>query len=212
MYLGIECKKWCYRKPAALPGLNTELASLTYSPSLLSKHISARDCEQMPSISFQLILDAALADYRNQVGTDLATHPLANNLRSCGNTDDVLKLIEDKANEFKEFRDGNRKLLNWLRPIVQVVHTLSAVLGASITLVSQNILVRTIYLFFTNSVRSRSGQQRRSLLAWMFSSQYVSNHLLGLRHLIISGYCRQPVASARATMHSSTCLNVSEIS
>ncbi|KAH8990433.1 hypothetical protein EDB86DRAFT_2831193 [Lactarius hatsudake] len=85
-------------------------------------------------MSFQPILDAALTDYTKQVGIDLVTHSLADGLRSCGSPDDVLKLLEDKANEFKDFRDGNRKLLNWLRPVVYVVHSLSAVLGASITL------------------------------------------------------------------------------
>ncbi|KAI9435171.1 hypothetical protein H4582DRAFT_2080087 [Lactarius indigo] len=47
----------------------------------------------------------------------------------------VLKLLEDKAKQFKEFRDGNRKLLNWISPVVNVVHTLSGVLGAAVTLV-----------------------------------------------------------------------------
>ncbi|KAH9177951.1 hypothetical protein EDB89DRAFT_1902041 [Lactarius sanguifluus] len=89
----------------------------------------------MPAISFQPILDAALADYSRQVEIDLATHPLAEGLRSCTSPDDVLKLLEDKANQFKDFRDGNRKLLNWLSPVVHVIHTLSAVLGTSITLV-----------------------------------------------------------------------------
>ncbi|KAH8999592.1 hypothetical protein EDB86DRAFT_2828222 [Lactarius hatsudake] len=89
----------------------------------------------MPSTSFKPILDAALADYTNQVGIDLATHPLADGLQSCGSPYDVLKLLEDNANKFKDFRDGNRKLLNWLSPVVQIVHTLSAVLGASIALV-----------------------------------------------------------------------------
>ena len=93
----------------------------------------------MPSLSFQQILDAALADYNTQVGIDLASHPLADNLRSCSSPNDVLKLLEDKANEFKDFRAGNRKLINWLSPVVEIVHTLSAVLGASITLVSRNI-------------------------------------------------------------------------
>ncbi|KAH9018545.1 hypothetical protein EDB84DRAFT_1679286 [Lactarius hengduanensis] len=86
-------------------------------------------------MSFQPILDAALADYSKQVGIDLATHPLADGLRSCGSPDDVLKVLEDKATQFKDFRDGNRKLLNWLGPVVKVIHTLSGVLGASITLV-----------------------------------------------------------------------------
>ncbi|KAH9177947.1 hypothetical protein EDB89DRAFT_1294808 [Lactarius sanguifluus] len=89
----------------------------------------------MPSTSFKPILDAALAEYTNQVGIDLATYPLANALRSCDSPDGVLKLLEDNANKFKDYRDGNRKLLNWLNPVVHVVHTLSAVLGASITLV-----------------------------------------------------------------------------
>ncbi|KAH9171764.1 hypothetical protein EDB89DRAFT_2243308 [Lactarius sanguifluus] len=89
----------------------------------------------MPAISFQSILDAALADYSRQVEIDLVTHPIADGLRSCCSPDDVLKVLEDKANRFKDFRDGNRKLLNWLSPIVHVVHTLSAVLSASITLV-----------------------------------------------------------------------------
>ncbi|KAH8985503.1 hypothetical protein EDB86DRAFT_2329448 [Lactarius hatsudake] len=89
----------------------------------------------MTSISFKPILDAALAEYTNQVGIVLATYPLADTLGSCNSPDDVLKLLEDNANKFKDFRNGNRKLLNWLSPVVQVVHTLSAVLGASIALV-----------------------------------------------------------------------------
>ena len=168
----------CYRRPAALPGLNTNHASLVNLPSLPPKRISARRCEQTFSMSFQPILDAALANYSKQVGVDLATHPLAHDLRSCGSPNDVLKILEDKAKEFKEFREGNRKLINWLKPVVHVVHTLSAVLGASITLVSQ-IIMFFRFPFFTSSVtRFRSNQQMRSSLAWVFSLQYVSHRLL----------------------------------
>jgi hypothetical protein len=95
----------------------------------------------MQSISFQPILDAALADYAKQVGVDLADHPLGGSLRSCGSPDDVLKLLEDKANQFEDFRNGNRKLLNSLSPVVQVLHTLSGVLGASMTLVRRGTLL-----------------------------------------------------------------------
>ncbi|KAI9455694.1 hypothetical protein BJY52DRAFT_1279232 [Lactarius psammicola] len=77
----------------------------------------------------------SLVDYNKQTGIDLASHPIADSLRSCGSTEDVLKLLEDKANKFKDFRDGNRGLINWLNPVVHVVHTLSTVLGASIALV-----------------------------------------------------------------------------
>ena len=170
----------------------------------------------MSSISFQPIFGAALADYSKQVGIDLATHPLSDSLQSCGSPDDVLQLLEDKANEFKEFRDGNRKLLNWLRPVVQVVHTLSAVLGASVTLVSPENPHFFICFFSFNSItRFRSNQPRRFLLVWMFSSQYASriplNSPPASPHHIWITCCRQPVASARAMMRSSTCLNVSGI-
>ncbi|KAH8980480.1 hypothetical protein EDB92DRAFT_271355 [Lactarius akahatsu] len=70
-----------------------------------------------------------------QVEIDIATHPIADRLRTYSSPDDILKVLEDKAGQFKDFRDGNRKLLNWLSPVVHVVHTLSAVLGASVTLV-----------------------------------------------------------------------------
>ena len=157
-----------------------------YPPGLPPKHISARVCEQMPSMSFQPILDAALADYTKQVGIDLATHPLADSLRSCSSPDDVLKLLEDKANQFKDFRDGNRKLLNWLSPVVHVVHTLSTVLGASITLVSRNILVLSIYSFslilLPGSFRTSKGDfcwrgcSHRSAYPITFSD-YISHHI-----------------------------------
>ena len=141
----------------------------------------------MPSISYQPILDAALADYSKQVGIDLATHPLADSLRSCGSPDDVLKLLENKTNEFKDFRDENRKLFNWLSPVVQAVYTLSAVLGVSITLVSRNILVLSMYFFspilLPGSVRAskcdlfRRGCSHRSTHPITFSNYIASSYL-----------------------------------
>ncbi|KAN0133847.1 hypothetical protein V8E53_008342 [Lactarius tabidus] len=89
------------------------------------------------SMSFRPILEIALADYSTQVGMDLATHPLVadSGLRSSCSPDDVLEILENKAKEFKKFRDGNRKLIDWLSPVVQVVHALSAVLDSSIAIV-----------------------------------------------------------------------------
>jgi hypothetical protein len=88
----------------------------------------------MPAISFQDILDKALDDYREQVGVELDKHPFADELRGHGSPDDVLKLLENKANAFKAYRDGNRKLIDWLSPVVQVVSTLSGVLGQAVSM------------------------------------------------------------------------------
>ena len=87
----------------------------------------------MPAISFQATLDKALDDYREQIGVELDKHPFTNELQGCGSPDDILKLLEAKANAFKAYRDGNRKLINWLSPVVQVINTLSGVIGQAVS-------------------------------------------------------------------------------
>jgi hypothetical protein len=87
----------------------------------------------MPAISFQEILDKALDDYREQIGVELDKHPFANELRGRDSPDEILKLLEVKANVFKTYRDGNRKLINWLSPVVKVISTLSGVIGQAVS-------------------------------------------------------------------------------
>ena len=91
----------------------------------------------MPAASFQAILDKALTDYCEQIGVQLDKHPLIDQLRGSDSPDNVLKLLEEKANAFKVYRDGNRKLINWLSPVVQVVHTLSGVIGQAVSLMNR---------------------------------------------------------------------------
>ena len=121
----------------------------------------------MSAPSFQAILDKALADYCEQIGVEPDKHPFADELRGHDSPDDILTLLENKANAFKIYRDGNRKLINWLGPVVRVVHTLSGVLGEAVSLTSRmRCLILLIFSSFTT--RCRSNQQRRSLLVWMF--------------------------------------------
>jgi hypothetical protein len=96
----------------------------------------------MPAVSFQAMLDKALADYCEQIGVELDKHPFVDELRGRDSPDDVLKLLESKASAFKTYRDGNRKLINWLSPVVKVVHTLSGVLGEAVSLIT------SMYYFF----------------------------------------------------------------
>ena len=88
------------------------------------------------SASFQEIFDKALADYREQIDVELDKHPFIDELQGRDSPDDVLKLLEEKAKTFKDYRDGNRKLIDWISPLVKVVHTLSGVLGDAVSLVS----------------------------------------------------------------------------
>jgi hypothetical protein len=79
------------------------------------------------SSNFQPIFDAALSEYAKQTGTDLATYPLAQTIENCQSPEAILDLFINRANQFRVYRDGNRSLINCLKPVVQVLHSLSAV-------------------------------------------------------------------------------------
>lgn len=88
------------------------------------------------SSNFRLILDA-LNEYAKVTGIDLTKNSFSTTLQSCHSPDDILQLIRDKAKAFKEFREGNRKLINWLKPVVNVVHAFAGTLGQGIGAVSR---------------------------------------------------------------------------
>lgn len=79
------------------------------------------------SSSFQSIFDAALAEYREHTGVDLSEYPFAEKLQNCQSADDILELLQDKAKEFNDYRNGDRKLINCLEPVVHVLHAYSGV-------------------------------------------------------------------------------------
>ena len=91
---------------------------------------------ESPSSKFQSILDAALSDYAKQTGVDLATHPSAQILQNCNSADAIIDLLRDKANQFQAYRDGNRKLVDSLKPVVHVLHAVSSILGEAAAMVS----------------------------------------------------------------------------
>jgi hypothetical protein len=85
--------------------------------------------------NFQLFIDA-LASYADKTGIDLSTNPFAEKLQHLDSPDAILGLLHDREKAFKEYREGNRKIINWITPAVQVIHAFSGVLGESISLVS----------------------------------------------------------------------------
>ena len=89
------------------------------------------------SPNFHSILGDALSDYAKQTGIDLTTHPSAQSLRNCNSADAILDLLGDRAKQFQVYRDGNRNLINCLKPVVQVLHTVSGILGEVGAMVSQ---------------------------------------------------------------------------
>ena len=76
---------------------------------------------------FQAIFDAALKEYSKKTGKDIVTDPITVKLRSCTSPDAVLNVLQEGAQAFNDFRNGNRKvqLMKKLKPTVDVLHALS---------------------------------------------------------------------------------------
>ena len=87
--------------------------------------------------NFQLIIDAALANYTEITGTDLSKTPFATAIRQSNSPEAILQLLHEREKSFKEYREGNRKLINCLTPSVKVFQALSGILGEMVNLVSR---------------------------------------------------------------------------
>ena len=77
------------------------------------------------SFNFEAIFNAALTEYTNRTGNDLRNHPLASKIDSCDSPESILDIFQEQAQAFDEFRKGDNKLFQWLRPVVDVLHAIS---------------------------------------------------------------------------------------
>jgi len=106
-----------------IPALPTSLHSAPdSSPTLMSSMATSTS-------NFQSILDAALDHYHKQTGIDLTKHPFAEQLQNCHSPDDVVQLLLERETSFKDYREKYRKLIDYLRPVVKVIHALSGIIG-----------------------------------------------------------------------------------
>ena len=169
------------------------------------------------SSNFQPIFDAALSDYAKKTGLDLATYPFAQTLQNCQSADAILSLLQDKAEHFHAYRDGNRKLIDCLKPVVQTLHTFSGLLAGAAALVSPRVS-NTFNptrdpTFLTPSINVFPSSchfhlQIQSWLASMFSLPYVSSRPLFNYTLVSSRHLRRLSESVQVMTLSSTCSNV----
>jgi hypothetical protein len=88
-----------------------------------------------PFPSFQSIFNAALDEYTKHTGNDLTNHPLSIKVESCRSAGDVLGVLQEQAKVFREFREGNKKLMKVIEPTANVLSLLSGVFSDNIGLV-----------------------------------------------------------------------------
>ena len=95
---------------------------------------STRQATPSPS-NFQLIIDA-LADYTKITGIDLPNNPFATMIEHSNSPETILQLLQERERAFKEYRDGDRKLISCLSLAVKVLQAFSGILGDAVSLVS----------------------------------------------------------------------------
>jgi len=88
-----------------------------------------------PRSNSQLLIDA-LGDYAKLTGVDLSNNPFAEKLQRGNTADGILELLQEREKAFKEYRDGNRRLITSVSPAIRVLHAFSRILGEAISLVS----------------------------------------------------------------------------
>src|SRR6266566_5321156 len=91
----------------------------------------------------QLIVDA-LTDYSKETGIDLSKYPIAAAFEQSNSPEAILQLFRQRERAFKEYRDGNRRLINCLSPAVKVLQAFSGILGGVVSLVSHTCHLVTL--------------------------------------------------------------------
>ena len=79
----------------------------------------------------------ALLDYAMLTGIDLSKNPFAAAIERENSPGAILELLQEREKAFKDYREGNRRLIGCLSPAVNVIQAFSGVLGEAVTLVSQ---------------------------------------------------------------------------
>src|SRR6267142_3147996 len=126
-----------------LSHLNKRAMSSRLSDIFMSSTATTGHTMTTPS-NFQLIVDAALRDYTNLTKIDLSHNPLAENIQHLSSPDEILELIEEREKAFKEYREGNRRLMRCLSPAVRVLHACSGIIDGAVSLVGHTYPITLI--------------------------------------------------------------------
>ncbi len=78
-------------------------------------------------MQFLAVFEAALEEYMKKTTMDLKTDSLFTKLQDCNSSDSVLDILQEQADAFEQFREGDGKvqLMKRLKPFVDVLLWLS---------------------------------------------------------------------------------------
>ena len=81
--------------------------------------------DQPGSSHLHMLFEAALEDYKQQTGIELAEHPLAERLQDGNPVESVTAILREQAQDFQEFREKD-KVLKPLKKVLTILHRLSS--------------------------------------------------------------------------------------
>ena len=167
----------------------------------------------LQSHNLQLIRDA-LDDYAKQMKIDLKDNPFAEELKDCNSPETILQLLEKNKDNFKEYRDKNRKFIDCLNPVVKFVHVFSGILGEATSLVSAERSLRSIHFhrhFLLHQVPFQPANLVFVGIDVLFTVRFTLD-LINQQRRLIPSHIRRLKESARAMTPSLNYLNASEVS
>ena len=88
--------------------------------------------------SFETIFAAAFEEYKKQTKTDITSHPLANQLQSCGSSSATIAVLRTQVQTFDKGTD--ERWTKWLDPTVNVLFAFSATLSNDVGMVIEATL------------------------------------------------------------------------
>ena len=79
--------------------------------------------DQSGSARFQTLFESALLAYEKKTGVALAQHPLAQQIQSCHSAQDIITILQGRAQAFDEFRRD--KIIKSIKATVSILTPLS---------------------------------------------------------------------------------------
>ena len=87
------------------------------------------------SPSFETIFKEALEEYKKKTKKDIASHPLAAQLKSCDSPSAILAILRAQVQASDKSQSADERLTKWLDPTVNVLYAFSGILGDAVGLV-----------------------------------------------------------------------------
>ena len=83
------------------------------------------------TFNIQLITDA-LVDYSKITGIDLSEDPFAAAIERANSPGAILELLQEREKTFKDYREGNQRLISCLSPVVIMIQAFSGILSEAV--------------------------------------------------------------------------------